>query len=128
MKQRGMAQRAAMVATGIAMATRIGLAGAGTGLGLQHRRSKSSHSRPGPIEFKRRQRSVRVNRSHSTRSSTRSSRTMPDDAGTWSGGGSAISMAWTAGPDVGAAFTGHFVSTTKPVEYQGRHQYRVATA
>ncbi len=42
-----------------------------------------------------------------------------NDSGTWSGGGSTISMAWTTGGDSDVTFSGHFVSTTTPVEYKG---------
>ncbi len=42
------------------------------------------------------------------------------DKGTWSGGGgTTVSMSWTAGGDAGVNFFGRFVSTTKPVEYKG---------
>ena len=41
------------------------------------------------------------------------------DSGDWTNGGSTISMAWTAGGNTGLFFNGHFVSTTKPVEYKG---------
>jgi hypothetical protein len=40
-------------------------------------------------------------------------------SGNWSGGGATILMIWTAGPDFGLTFSGHFVSTTTPVEYKG---------
>jgi hypothetical protein len=50
------------------------------------------------------------------------------DSGTWSGGGSTISMAWTAGADDGLTFSGHFVATTTPVEYKGRINYGNAKA
>jgi hypothetical protein len=41
------------------------------------------------------------------------------DAGTWSGGGSTLNMDWTSGVVSGLTFSGHFVSTTTPVEYKG---------
>jgi hypothetical protein len=43
----------------------------------------------------------------------------PPASGNWSGGGSTIKMVWTAGDNTGLSFSGHFVSTTTPVEYQG---------
>jgi hypothetical protein len=112
-----MAQRAAMVATGIAMATRIGLAGAGTASAAAPALKIKPFS-TWTIEFKH----GKVGTCEQVSFNTFVNTFVADDAGdagTWSGGGSAISMAWTAGPDIGATFTGHFVSTTKPVEYQG---------
>jgi hypothetical protein len=41
------------------------------------------------------------------------------DSGTWSSGAGTVSMAWTTGADNGLTFSGHFLSTTTPVEYKG---------
>ena len=38
-------------------------------------------------------------------------------SGTWSGGGSKISMVWNIGS--AQMFNGHYISTTTPVEYKG---------
>ena len=48
----------------------------------------------------------------------------PEDSGTWSGGGSMISMLWSNGSSPGLAFSGPFVSTTTPVEYKGVWSYK----
>ena len=41
------------------------------------------------------------------------------DSGTWSGGGSTITVTWTAGSDNGVVFTGTFVRTPTTKEYKG---------
>jgi hypothetical protein len=112
-----MLRRAAAIAAGLVMATSFGLAGAG----LASASAPALKIKPfatWTVEFKVGNKGTCEQVSFNTFVNTFVS-DYEDEAGTWSGGGSTISMTWTAGPDVGAVFTGHFVSTTKPVEYKG---------
>jgi hypothetical protein len=112
-----MLRLAPVLAAGLAMATRFGMAGAGV----------ASASTPAlkvkpfatwTVEFKTGKLGTCEQVSFNTFVNTFVT-DYDGETGTWSGGGSTISMAWTSGPDIGATFSGRFVSTTTPVEYQG---------
>ena len=112
-----MMRRAAAIAAGLAMATTFGLAGAGMasaaspGLKIKPNAIWTLEVKNGPcdeVQFNGPTTFVGVHTS---------------EVGTWSGGGSKISMVWPG--DV--TFHGHFVSTTKPVEYKGSLSVGAAT-
>ncbi len=117
MKRRGTTLGAAVVALGFAMAASLGLAGAGTASATAPA-LKIKPFATWTVEFKHGKLGTCEQVSFNTFVNTFVS-DHDGDAGTWSGGGSTINMAWTAGPDTGVTFTAHFVSTTTPVEYQG---------
>ena len=110
-----MLRRAAVIATGLAMATSFGLAGAGTAsaaapaLKIKPFATWTLELKPAGCELA----------SFNTFVNTFVTDETPSGSGNWSGGGSTIKMVWTVGDNTGLSFKGHFVSTTKPVEYQG---------
>lgn len=107
-----MKARWAMAASGLAMVTSFGLAGAG----LASAAAPALKIKPGAtwtLEIKGAGCEQEVFQSNGTFASK------DGDAGTWHDGGSTISMAWTVGVISGLTFSGHFVSTTTPVEYKG---------
>ena len=112
--KRKMAQRAAMVASGLALAAGVGLTGAGVASAAAPALQIKAHSiwtvevNGGGCEL------VQFTDAGHTFISD-----LGDDAGTWGGGNSVIGMTWTSGADDGLTFNGKFVSTTKPVEYKG---------
>jgi hypothetical protein len=111
-KRQFLMRRQAAIFAGLALTASFGLAGAGTASAA----APALHVHNGAswtIEVKGAGCEAEVFHSNGTFAS-------PDgDAGTWSGGGSTINMVWTAGAISGLKFSGHFVSTTHPVEYKG---------
>ena len=120
MKRRGMTQRVAMAAAGIAMVTSLGLSGAGTA-------SAAAAPAPAPagnhiqddvqwtVSFNSAKRCQRVfffTTTHKFRSGT-----VQGDKGAWTGGGSKITMVWKHGPDAGLTFSGTF--NQSPEEFSG---------
>ena len=105
-------RRAAAIAAGLAMATSFGLAGAG----MASAAAPALKIKPGATwTFESSARGCEHDVFHS------SGVFVADNggSGTWTGGGSTISMDWEAGNNIGMTFSGHFVSTTTPVEYSG---------
>jgi hypothetical protein len=110
-----MLRRAAVIAAGLAMATSFGLAGAG----LASAAAPALKIKPNAIWTLE----VKGFWCEQDQFNTVTHTFVSDylaDAGSLSGGGATISMAWTAGGDTGLSFSGHFVSTTTPIEYKGR--------
>lgn len=108
-------RRAAVIAGGLAMATSFTLAGAGT----------ASAAAPGLKEIKPGATwTIEINHGGCEQAvfNTTTHHFTSDlfgDKGTWSGGGSKLSMTWKAGAHSGVTYSGDFVSTTTPVEYKG---------
>lgn len=109
-----MVRRAAMVASGLTLATSLGLTGAGVvsaavpALKIKPSAIWTLEMRHGACEhdiF-----DVTFHQFTSDRYG---------DGGVWSGGGSTISMIWTVGASSSVTFSGVFVSTTTPAEYKG---------
>ena len=106
-----MLRRAAAIATGLAMATSFGVAGADTAsaaapaLKIKPFATWTLELKPAGCEL--------------ASFNTFVTDETPSGSGNGSGGGSTIKMIWTVGDNTGLSFKGHFVSTTKPVEYQG---------
>ncbi len=106
-------RRAAVIAAGLGMATSVGL----TGAGVASAAAPALKIKPGAtwtFEAKHARCEQEVFQSNGTFVADNDG-----DAGNWSGGGSTIKMHWTAGADGELELTGHFVSTTTPVEYKG---------
>jgi hypothetical protein len=109
-----MVRRAAMVASGLALATSLGL----TGAGMASATVPALKIKPGAIW------TLEVRHGaceHDTFDLTFHQFTSDryGDGGVWSSGGSTINMIWTVGASSGVTFSGDFVSTTTPVEYKG---------
>lgn len=108
-----MLRRAAAIATGLAMATSFGIAGAGTAAAPA---LKVHNGATWTIEVN--EGGCQLDVLHSNYRFSSPDGQFNGDAGTWSGGGKTIRMKWTAGSDVGLKFQGTFTST--PVkEYVG---------
>ena len=111
-----MLRRTAVTVAGLAMATSFGLAGAGTASaaaptlkvkpGSQWTLEDHGIEGTGGCE-------VDTMASNGTFTSD-----LFGDSGTWSGGGSTITVTWTAGSDNGTIFTGTFTKTSRK-EYTG---------
>ncbi len=110
-----MLRRAAVITAGLAMVTSFGLAMAGVAsastptLKIKPFATWTLELKPAGCELA----------SFNTFVNTFVTDETPPGSGTWSGGGSRISMFWTVGDNTGLSFRGHFVSTTTPVEYEG---------
>jgi hypothetical protein len=113
MNKRGMkVRRAAMVASGVAVAATFGL----TGAGMASAAAPALKIKPNAtwtIEVTGA--ACEVDTFNTTTHHFTSD--LFGDKGTWSGGGSTISMAWTKGEDAGGTFSGAF--TKPPKEYAG---------
>jgi hypothetical protein len=109
--KRKMAQRAALAASGLALAAGVGLAGAGAASAASPALTIKAHSiwtvevKGGGCEL------VQFTIAGHTFVSD-----LAGDAGTWAGGTSTIGMTWTAGGDTGLTFNGKAVS---PTQYKG---------
>jgi hypothetical protein len=112
-----MLRRSAAMVSGLAMATSLGLAGAGVASAA----APALKVKPGShwtfedhgIEHTGGCEVDRMSANGTFRSD------LFGDSGTWSGGGTTITMTWTAGDDHGVVFTGTFTSTTRVKEYKG---------
>lgn len=113
-KPRGKVRSTATAASGLALATILGLTGAGMASAAAPALTIKAHSiwtvelKGGGCEL------VQFTDAGHTFVSD-----LGADAGTWAGGNSTIGLTWTAGSDAGLTFHGKFVSTTTPVEYKG---------
>jgi hypothetical protein len=107
-------RRAAVIATGFAVATSFGLVGAGMAwatapaLKIKPNAIWTIEPKGGGCE------QDQFDAANHTFVSDHFS-----DSGSWSGGGSTLSMTFTAGEDKGTTFSGNFVSITRPAEYRG---------
>ena len=114
MKRRGMVRQSAMVASGLALATSLGL----TGAGVASAAVPALKIKPGAIwTLEMRHGACEHDTFDPTFHQFTSDRY--GDGGVWSGGGSMISMIWTVGASSGVTFSGDFVSTTTPFKYKG---------
>lgn len=116
MKRRGMVQRAAMVATGIAMATSFGL----TGAGMASAAAPALKIKPGS-QWTLEDHGIEHTGGCEVDTMASNGTFISDlfgDSGTWSGGGTTLTMTWTAGSDNGVVFTGTFTKTPRN-EYEG---------
>ena len=107
-------RRGAVIAAGLAMATSFGLAGAGMASAAAPA-LKIKSGATWTLEVK----NAGCEQDHFNTTTHRFTADLGGDKGTWSGGGSTISMTWTGGVSSGVTFSGHYVSTTRPVEYKG---------
>ncbi len=111
-----MLRRAVVVVGGLAMATSLGLAG----VGVASAAVPALKVKPGSqwtLEYHGVEGTggCEVDRMASNGTFTSD---LYGDSGTWSGGGSTITMTWTAGDDSGVTFSGTFTKTPTK-EYKG---------
>jgi hypothetical protein len=107
-------RRAGVIAAGLSMATSFGLAGAGTtSAATPAHKIKPNATWTVEAGNAACEQAVFNTTTHHFTSDRFG------DKGTWSGGGSKLSMTWKAGTHSGVTYSGDFVSTTTPVEYKG---------
>ena len=117
MKQRvTTARRATMLVTGIALATSFGL----TGAAMASAAAPALKIKPGS-EWTLEDHGIEHTGGCEVDTMASNGTFISDlfgDSGTWSGGGTMLTMTWTAGSDDGVVFTGTFVKTPRN-EYKG---------
>jgi hypothetical protein len=111
-----MVRRTAMVATGLAVATSFGLAGAG----MASAAAPALKIKPGS-QWTLEDHGIEHTGGCKVDTMASNGTFISDlfgESGTWSGGGTTLTMTWTAGSDNGVVITGTFTNTPRN-EYRG---------
>jgi hypothetical protein len=113
-KEATMLRRAAVLAAGLAMTACAGLAGAAPASAV----SPALKIKPGS-QWHDASASTSCDEVITFAANNTFTADKAGDAGTWSGGGTTLTMRWTAGGSTGVVFKGTF-TTTPDVEYLGK--------